>query len=64
MKEALGCSLHETNRPLYDAVDKLFQMRNKIVHEGRTYSPQEMREVIKVAKKAFEWLEAVPSAAA
>jgi hypothetical protein len=62
MAEALGCSLRDSNQELYERIESLFKMRNRIVHEGKLYSVQEMRPIIVAAKEVFEWLDAIPPA--
>jgi hypothetical protein len=61
MKEALGYSLHDSDKRLYDGVETLFRMRNRVVHKGRSYSAKEMREAIWAAKEVFQWLNAIPA---
>jgi hypothetical protein len=62
MQEALGCSLLQSDRELYERVKKLFELRNKIVHEGKADTAQTMRDLIWAAKDVFKWLDQIPPA--
>ena len=60
MKAALGQSLHESNKPLFLRIDKLFQARNKLAHGG--VIPQEsVLDYVQAATQAFEWLDRIPA---
>ncbi len=57
-----GCSLRAKNRGMYDLLDRLYQARNEIMHEGRlTFSWSEqkisqLREDIQKAEQVISWV--------
>jgi hypothetical protein len=59
MKAAIGYSLRDSHKWLYDSLVKLFEMRNKIVHEGRRYPEQDMKTAAGSAESVFDWLNLV-----
>jgi hypothetical protein len=58
LKATLGRSLREDNRPLFNLVNKLFESRNKIAHEGQT-PDDKLSEYIRAASDVFQWLDRI-----
>lgn len=56
----VGRSLRQEDRELYDAVERMFETRNKIAH-GKPEQPGEeaMREAVKTTEAVFEWLRSL-----
>jgi hypothetical protein len=61
LEAVCGRSLSKEDRALYSKIDKLFQVRNKIAHEGLIpVDHEEARRLIIGAKRAFDWLDVLP----
>jgi hypothetical protein len=60
MKAAVGRSLHEDDRALFDAVNRLFKHRNDIAHRGKPPSLDEARTDLNAAVNLFAWLDSLP----
>jgi hypothetical protein len=56
LKSTLGHSLREGNKPLFNLVNKLFQSRNKVAHEGQT-PDDKLSEYIRAASDVCQWLD-------
>jgi hypothetical protein len=52
----LGRSLRNEQRTIYNDVDRLFQVRNRIAHRGEIPSAKEARDLVENARVAFVWL--------
>jgi hypothetical protein len=61
MKAAVGRSLHEDNRTLFEAVNKLFRDRNNIAHRGEPPTLDDARANVQAAVDLFAWLDSLPS---
>jgi hypothetical protein len=59
MKEAAGRSLHDENKPLYDALNKLQQVRHSVSHTGYKPTAEEAREGHKLCCEVMQWLAGV-----
>lgn len=57
MKAVAGRSLREDNRPLWKQVNRLFEIRNRVVHRGHVPSDSEADESLDAAILAFRWLD-------
>lgn len=63
MKAVTGRSLREEDRPLYKAVDRLFQARNRVAHRGgEGVREDELRSSVTTAQKVVAWLDGVSPA--
>jgi hypothetical protein len=59
MLAVAGRSLHQDDRELWKAVQKLFETRNRVAHSGHVPSQEEADESLDAALKAFRWLDQV-----
>jgi hypothetical protein len=59
MKTAHSRSLREDDKPLFNRVKKLFELRNDIAHGGLGASREDARQAVRAAADAFEWLDRV-----
>lgn len=58
LRATLGCSLRERNKGLYKRTERLFQLRNKLAHEGQ--APEDAAiDCVSAAREVFAWLDAV-----
>ena len=56
LKAVSGVSLREADRDLYKRIDRMFQRRNRIAHDGHIFSRDRADEVVQAAASAFRWL--------
>jgi hypothetical protein len=59
MKTTQGRSLRDDDRPLFNRVKELFELRNRIAHRGAGASRDEARAAVRSAMDAFAWLERI-----
>ena len=59
MKATTGKSLQEEAPDLFSSVERLFTIRNRIVHSGNVPDPKEGKSVVDAAREAFRWLDLV-----
>lgn len=64
MKAAVGRSLKEDNRALYNGIDNgqhgLFNLRNKIAHTGFVIEREKAESGVRCAREVFAWLNSLP----
>lgn len=59
MKATVGRALHDEDPTLHRAIQRLFELRNAIVHAGETPAPDVGRAAVLAARGAFDWLGTV-----
>lgn len=59
MLAALGRSLKNEDRELFNHIEKLFQLRNKIAHRGQNPGIPESNDAVAAAWKVFKWLDEI-----
>jgi hypothetical protein len=60
MRAAVGRSLHKDDPRLFDAVEKLFTLRNRIAHDGVEPTLSQAREAVTAAVQLSAWLDGLP----
>ncbi len=60
MRSAVGVSLKDSDRKLFNRIQALFEKRNKIAHSGTLVSQEEASECVAAAREVFAWLEDLP----
>ena len=58
-KTAIGRSLREEDQELFQQIDRLFRVRNRVVHTGEWPSVGEGQELVRAATQAFSWLDSL-----
>ena len=61
-KGAVGCSLSEDDPQLYQRLDGLFRLRNRIAHRAEVPPTEDALDAVRAAHGAFQWLEGLPDA--
>jgi hypothetical protein len=56
LKTVMGHSLFESNRPLWDRVKRLFEVRNALAHRAKLPSEAQGRDAVRSAGELFQWL--------
>jgi hypothetical protein len=51
-----GCSLFKDDRQLWNGIERLFQVRNRVAHRGHVASAKEAQEGVAAAVRLFAWL--------
>jgi hypothetical protein len=59
LRGAVGRSLLDEDKQLYDDVHRLFRLRNDFVHHGKQPDDDEARSAIRAADRLFDWLTAI-----
>jgi hypothetical protein len=59
MRAAVGRSLHDEHPELFNAIKRLFKLRNDIAHRGATPSLSETQEVVIAAVELSGWLDSL-----
>jgi hypothetical protein len=57
MMAAQGRSLRDDDRELFKRISRLFEVRNRVAHRGEWPATDEARELVRSARRAFEWLD-------
>jgi hypothetical protein len=57
LKAVTGQSLVESDKRLWDAVERLFIVRNRVAHRGDLPSETEGRAAVHCTERLFEWLD-------
>jgi len=56
----LGKSLHEDDQALWNKLDQLFKLRNRMAHVAYRPPLDIARALVIAAEKAFKWIDADP----
>jgi hypothetical protein len=55
-KSVVGRSLRDDDRPLFNRVEKLFELRNRVAHRGQAPERAAAWDAVAAARQAFDWL--------
>ena len=63
MKASQGRSMQEDDEALFEDVQTLFKVRNRVAHQGQSPTIKEARALVAAARRAFNWLDGKPNPA-
>lgn len=55
----VGKSLKTDNKPVFKALERLFQLRNRVAHKGELLQVSEARLAVSAAVEASHWLDSL-----